>query len=64
MKDEIFDSIITAIFSFFAFIFLALQIYFHCQGNSHMMTLMCGLCLMCTGVCAGWSRANKKGGDN
>lgn len=53
-----------ALASFFSGVFLVLQIYFWGQGDSHMVTLMCGLCLMCGGISWGWRLAEKrKGGD-
>ena len=50
--------------AFFAFVFLALQIFFWGRGDAHMFTLMFGMCLMCSGILAGWNLASKrKGGD-
>lgn len=64
MNKDALESAALAVFSFFGFVFLALEIYFQGRGDSHMMTLMCGLCLLCGGVCAGWKLAGrKKGGD-
>lgn len=63
MTDDVVDGLVFGFASFFGFVFLALQVYFHCQGDSRMMTLMCGLCLLCGGICAGWKLANKKGDD-
>jgi Na+-driven multidrug efflux pump len=55
---------VNAITTFFSFVFLVLQIYFWGQGDSHMMTLMCGMCLLCVGLRAGWILAGKRrGGD-
>lgn len=48
-----------ALTSFFSFVFLALQIYFWGQGDDHMVTLMCGLCVMCGGILWGWLLAGK-----
>ncbi len=51
--------------AFVAAVFLALQIYFWAEGDPHAATLMCGMCLLCCGVCAGWEFSGKarRGGD-
>lgn len=59
------DTAIVLLTVFFSSVFLALQMCFWAQGDSHMMTLMCGMCLLCCGIGNGWSRAGKrKGGDD
>lgn len=63
MKTEPLDTVITALMAFFALAFLALLMYFHGESDSHMVTLMCGLCLLCGGISAGWNLASRMGGD-
>ena len=56
------DAAITVLMTFFSAVFLALQIYFWANGDAHMQTLMCGMCLMCCGATAGWRIAGKRSG--
>lgn len=58
------DAAITLLSAFLSSVFLALQAYFYAQGDPSMGVLMCGMCLMCCGLCAGWHIAGKRrGGD-
>lgn len=64
MQSDATETIVTVLMTFLSAVFLALQMFFWGQDDSHMMTLMCGLCLMCCGVAAGWRIAGKRrGGD-
>ena len=60
MKDDATDAIISATATFLSFVFLALLIRLCGQGDSHMATLMCGMCLMCCGTAAGWRLAGRR----
>lgn len=59
MKNEPLDTILTALMTFFSLVFLALLLYFYSEGDLHMVTLMCGLCLLCGGIGVGWNLANR-----
>ena len=64
VQSDATETIVTVFMTFLSAVFLVLQMFFWGQGDSHMVTLMCGLCLMCCGVAAGWRIAGKRrGGD-
>ncbi len=64
MQSDATETIVTVLMTFLSAVVLALQMSFCGQDDSHMGTLMCGLCRMSCGVAAGWRIAGKRrGGD-
>ena len=64
MRGDPQDVAVHLVAGLLAAVFLALQIFFVIRGDAHIATLMCGACLACVGMSAGWSLAGRKrGGD-
>lgn len=64
MGKEIADFVVTVAGCLLSAAFVALQQYFASIDDSPMMTLMCGMVMLCVGVMAGWRLFGKrKGGE-
>lgn len=64
MSKEIADFVVTVAGCLLSAVFVALQQYFASIDDLPMMTLMCGMVMLCGGVVAGWWLFGKrKGGE-